>query len=162
MNIKQPQIDFRKIFRYDVTSGVLIRISSGKPAYIKYKAARYRDYGYVKVNGKQYAIHRVVWAVVHGDWPSKALDHIDRDKRNNKIENLREVSIQENQQNLPKYGNNTSGETGITKVSTGYRIRIGYKHKRICLGTFDTMEEAAKVRDAAYEALGYHPNHGKN
>jgi hypothetical protein len=163
MNIKSPPIDFRAVFTYDHERGLLIRITTGHPAGVKFKArkAPYRDYGYVKHGGKEYAVHRVVWAVVHGTWPGTSLDHIDHDKRNNRVENLRLAVAEENQRNLSKYRNNTSGRTGVEQLVSGrFRARIGYKNRRICLGTYDTLEEAAAVHEAVLNALGFHPNHG--
>lgn len=162
MNIKNPNIDFRTLFRYDYKTGGLIRLSTGVPPYVKYKKDRYREYGYVKVDGKQYAVHRVVWSVVYGKWPTTALDHIDRNKANNRIENLREVTIQKNQQNLTKYKNNSSGVTGVTLVSGKYKVRLGYKGQRLCLGTYMDIQEAEKVYQIVATALGFTDSHGKN
>ena len=163
MNIKPPPIDFRTVFTYDHEHGFLTRIATGQPAAIKFKNKKspYRNYGYVKHGSKEYAAHRVVWAVVHGAWPETSLDHIDHDKRNNRIENLRLATHAENARNLGKFRNNTSGRTGVEQLVSGrFRARIGYKNRRICLGTYDTLEEAVAVHEAVLSALGFHPNHG--
>lgn len=163
MNIKPPPIDFRTVFTYDHERALLIRIASGQPAGVKFPSNKpaHKAYGYVKHGGKEYAVHRVVWAVVHGTWPDTSLDHIDHDKRNNRIENLRLAGAGENQRNLSQYRNNTSGRTGVEQVVSGrFRARIGYKNRRICLGTYDTLEEAVAVHEAVLAALGFHPNHG--
>ncbi|MDV7394240.1 HNH endonuclease, partial [Arthrospira platensis SPKY1] len=100
-------------------------------------------------------------SVVHGEWPATSLDHIDHDTRNNRIENLRLAPPAVNGRNLSKYRNNTSGRTGITQVVSGrFQVRIGYKGRRIALGTYDTFEEAEAVHEAVLRALGFHPNHG--
>lgn len=163
MNIKPPPIDFRTVFTYDYERGLLIRITTGRPAGVKFPTnkAAHKIYGYVKHGGKEYAAHRVVWAVVHGAWPETSLDHIDHDRRNNRIENLRLAPAGENQRNLSQYRNNTSGRTGVEQVVSGrFRARIGYKNRRICLGTYDTLEEAVAVHEAVLAVLGFHPNHG--
>ena len=166
MNIKPPPIDFRTVFTYDHERGILIRIATGRPAGVQFKTKQRvrgaaQTYGFVTHESKEYAVHRVVWAVVHGTWPETSLDHIDHDKRNNRIENLRLAPAAINQQNLSQYRNNTSGRTGVEQVVSGrFRARIGYKNRRICLGTYDTLEEAVAVHEAVLAALGFHPNHG--
>jgi hypothetical protein len=163
MNIKPPPIDFRTVFTYDPEQGILIRTRTGQPAGVKNKNHKvpHKNYGYIKHGGKEYAVHRVIWAVVHGTWPETSLDHIDHDKRNNRIENLRLAPAATNAHNLSKFRNNTSGRTGITQLVDGrFRVRIGYKKQRICLGTYDTFEEAEFVHEAVLRALGFHPNHG--
>jgi hypothetical protein len=163
MNIKPPPIDFRTVFTYTPDCGFLTRIATGRPASIKFKTSKatHKAYGYVKHGGKEYAVHRVIWAVVYGAWPETSLDHIDHDKRNNRVENLRLASTGVNQQNLSRYKNNTSGRTGVQQLISGrFQVRIGYKKRRISLGTYDTLEEAIAVHEAALAALGFHPNHG--
>lgn len=166
MNIKPPPTDFRTVFTYDHERGLLIRIRTGKPAGVQYKTKKKsrgapQTYGVVNYQGRDYAVHRVVWAVVHGAWPETSLDHIDHDTLNNRIENLRLATHAENARNLSKYRNNTSGRTGVEQVVSGrFRVRIGYKNRRICLGTYDTLEEAVAVHEAVLNALGFHQNHG--
>lgn len=163
MNIKLPPIDFRSVFYYDQEQGVLTRIATGKPAWVKFSVhkAPHKQYCYVKHQGKEYAAHRVIWAVVHGEWPETSLDHIDHNKRNNRIDNLRLATHVENSRNLSRYINNTSGQNGITKTRTGkFQVRLGYGNERKCLGTYDNIEEAVAVRDAVLKVLKFHPNHG--
>jgi hypothetical protein len=166
MNIKPPPIDFRSVFTYDHERGLLIRTATGRPAGVQFKRKQrargaVQTYGFVTHENREYAVHRVVWAVVHGAWPETSLDHIDHDKRNNRIENLRLAPTAVNQQNLSLYRNNTSGRTGIQQLVSGrFQVRVGYKKQRISLGTYDTFEEAEAVHEAVLRALGFHPNHG--
>jgi hypothetical protein len=163
MNIKPPTIDFRSVFTYDHERGLLIRTTTGQPAGVKFSASKptHKAYGYVKHGGKEYAVHRVIWAVVYGAWPETSLDHIDHDKRNNRVENLRLAEAGDNQRNLSRYKNNTSGRTGVQQLVSGrFQVRIGYKKRRISLGTYDTLEEAVAVHESALAALGFHQNHG--
>lgn len=163
MNIKTPPIDFRTVFTYDHERGVLIRTTTGQPASVKFPAHKptHKMYGYVRHSGKDYAVHRVVWAVVHGAWPETSLDHIDHDKRNNRIENLRLAAPATNSKNLSRYRNNTTGYSGITSTVSGkFQVRVGHRGERKCLGTYSSLDEAIAVRDAVLAALGFHPNHG--
>ena len=57
--------------------------------------------------------HRIVWAMHYGQWPTKALDHIDGNRANNAITNLREVTVAENSRNRRLIKNSVSGHTGV-------------------------------------------------
>ena len=86
--------------------------------------------------GRQYMAHRVVFLLKYGHWPEKQIDHIDGNPKNNRIENLREVSGQTNIQNRKSRG-------------TTFNAHHGKWHARICangvshhLGYFKTETEA--------------------
>ena len=95
---------------------------------------------------KNYRMHRIIWMFFNGTFPIGAIDHIDRNKTNNKIENLREVTVSENQQNqfLPKV-NNRSGFIGVRPGYKGkFLAEITLDGKKIHLGCFDSAIEASK------------------
>lgn len=69
----------------------------------------------IKVKGKQFKAHRIVWLLCKGDFPKLVIDHIDRNRLNNKIENLREVTPKENFQNRTIRPNKDTGVVGIYK-----------------------------------------------
>ena len=101
--------------------------------------------GYFRVNfgGKFRLCSHIVWLMHKGAWPTKQLDHINRDSKDDRIENLREVSHQVNQQN--KTGANRSNKAGLRGVSLDngkYRATIVVNRKQIWLGEFDTAEKA--------------------
>ena len=121
----------------------------------------------ISINGKVklFLVHRVIWAVVHGRFPSKFIDHIDGDVRNNEISNLRDVSNQDNTKNSKMYSHNTSGITGVswdTKWKM-WRIQGGgintgtYEY----LGITKNLFEAACVRRSWELINGYSERHGK-
>lgn len=153
----------RTLFRYDGTTGTLIRISTGVAAGVHWRKARYKQYGWVDLpKRKRTQLHRVVFAVVHGRWPTGQLDHIDGDPTNNRVENLREVSGLENRRNMKRYTNNTSGYTGVRRTTSGkWQALITDNGRRICLGTFEDPEAAAAAYRAKADELGYHKNHGR-
>lgn len=108
--------------------------------------------GYIRVrggNGKEYRAHRVIWSLFNGEIPEGMLiDHIDGNKQNNKIDNLRLATRTQNNANsvgvrkreLPK---------GVTQNPSGrFRAKIYHKGIHYSLGTFDTVEEAKKVYDS--------------
>ena len=153
----------RALFRYDADTGVLIRISTGVAAGVSWRKANYHRYGWVDLQKRKRAqLHRVVFAVVHGRWPTEQIDHIDGDPTNNRVENLREVSAVENQRNMKRYVNNTSGYTGVRRTTSGkWQALITDRGKRICLGSFEDPEDAAAAYRAKADELGYHRNHGR-
>lgn len=115
------------------------------------------------VNSKPYKAHRVIWCLVNGDWPAEQIDHINGDKSDNRLVNLRAVSNRENSKNQKMRITNTSGYTGVNfqKQSGRWQVRISTETGRIYLGLFDNLEEAIAVRKDCEASFGYHKNHGR-
>lgn len=99
--------------------------------------------------------HRVSWFLFYKYWP-KIIDHIDGDKLNNKIDNLREVTHSENIYNSKKRTDNTSGKVGVSfKVDKNkWKAYYNQDGKQIHLGYFETLDEAVKARNAWEESSG--------
>ncbi len=112
---------------------------------------------------KAHRAHRLAWLYVYGEWPKKAMDHINGLKSDNRISNLRLVSHRENSMNISIGSKNTSGAIGVSWHSIGKKwrahIKINgvYKH----LGLLSDFEEALKARKEAEKEFGFHPNHGR-
>jgi hypothetical protein len=110
-------------------------------------------YLFIKISGRFYKAHRLIWLIHHGRWPSDQIDHIDRDKQNNRIENLREVTCAQNHQNQSIQKNNTSGSTGVyfrkRHVTNPWQASIFKDGKFIFRRGFPTREEAVAAREAA-------------
>ncbi len=104
--------------------------------------------------------HRVAWAMYYGVWPSGNIDHINGNRLDNRIANLRCVTKGENARNVKRSKLNTSGVTGVSPFKGRWRacIRLGGAQRH--LGIFDTLEAAAQARKAAEDGV-YHPNHGR-
>ena len=68
-----------------------------------------KGYRYIQLQGRKYAAHRLVWLLEHGKFPSLFIDHIDGNKLNNQISNLREVTIKQNSENRGVQKNNKTG-----------------------------------------------------
>lgn len=106
--------------------------------------------------------HRAVWAMFYNYWPIE-IDHINGDRQDNRIENLREVTRSENLRNARRRCTNVSGVTGVswdTKLSRWVAVIQTTYNKY--LGSFDSFEEAVAARKAAEIKYGYHPNHGRD
>lgn len=122
-----------------------------------------RGYLRIQIFGKVYCAHRIAWLIYYGRFPDYGIDHIDGDKLNNSISNLRDVSQLENNKNRSINKNNKSGFIGVTwaKHRGKWRSRIMFEGKDITLGFFDDVNEAARVRSDASIKYGFHENHGK-
>ncbi len=122
--------------------------------------------GLKSVSGKKVMLlsHRVAWLLHTGSWPTLQIDHINGDRQDNRIENLRQVTQIENHRNKQLNIRNTSGHLGVD-----YRkdcpnrpwfanIRVD---RKIHLGSYATKEEAIAARKEAERKYGYHENHGR-
>lgn len=106
---------------------------------------------------KSLIAHRVAWAIYYGELPCTHIDHIDGDKKNNKIENLRICTHNQNQHNQGIRSNNTSGYKGVSfsKHLMKWQAQICCNKKVTSLGFFNLKEDAAHAYDkAAIEAHG--------
>lgn len=100
--------------------------------------------GYIRVNiqGKRYKAHRIIWEMFNGKIPeSMVIDHIDGNKANNMIENLRLATQSQNQANKVGTG---SWPKGVKVCANGkFQARVRQHGKTYHLGTFSTVEEAS-------------------
>ena len=122
--------------------------------------------GYLRcgIGGIFILTHRIVWAITYGAWPDGEIDHINHDRSDNRLVNLRLVTKTENNRNQRKQKNNTSGVTGVIwdKRAQMWRARIYRDGQWRHLGLFKDFEDASLARRAAETELGYHVNHGQD
>ena len=167
-----PSIDYlRKRLRYEPETGKLFWMDydgmpkwwltryAGKEAFIDRS-----NYGYLlgSIDGQCYPAHRVIWSLYYGEKPSDCIDHINGTPDDNRIVNLRVVSHQENLKNCSMQSNNTSGITGVHwhKAGNKWQAQIMGNGRRITLGSFDSIEEAAVARKEAATKYGFTERHG--
>ena len=134
-------------FKYDPTTGIFSRISlKGRPT------GRLRKDGYVYIGiGKTNIMaHRLAWLYMFGTLPSGMLDHIDGNRANNAISNLRIADNSKNAMNSGIRRTNTSGFRGVCRRNDGryWAAMIRSGGARLYLGCFTSPEAAS----AAYEA----------
>jgi len=101
-------------------------------------------YWYIQLDGKRYLAHRLAWLYVYGVLPESELDHVNRDTADNRIANLRLATRSQQNHNVKKKKNNTSGFTGVDwhPKTKKWRASI-YFGRRISLGLFNNIDDAA-------------------
>jgi hypothetical protein len=107
--------------------------------------------------GRNYQAHRLAWLYVYGEWPSREIDHIDGDRRNNRIANLRLATSLQNKGNMKRRADNSSGFKGVIfcKFTGRWRSRIRHNGRVHCLGRHSTPEAAhVAYREAAERLFG--------
>lgn len=112
-------------------------------------------YKRIRINGVAYLSHRLAWMYMYGALPLGALDHVNRCKTDNRIENLRVVTNSENSQNQGLSKKNASGYRGVfwRKDRSYWVARIKKNRKTTNLGRFSAKEEAAKAYSLAASIL---------
>lgn len=122
------------------------------------------SHGYKKgrILGRDLLAHRVIWAMRNKRWPIGEIDHIDGDKLNNRLSNLREVTSSTNSMNSARSTRNTSGVTGVSfnKASKKWVAYIQSQGKFRHLGSFHTKQEAKLARLAAQQSSDFTVRHG--
>lgn len=107
--------------------------------------------------------HRVVWLLHTGSWPVDQIDHINGVRNDNRPVNLRDVSNTDNQRNMKRRADNTSGVNGVwwDKDRCRWRASIRVSGRSKHLGLFVNLSDAKTARRKAEKANGYHENHGR-
>ena len=117
-------------------------------------------YKRVMLGNRQFMQHRLIWQMKHGDLGDKQIDHIDGNKTNNKIENLRLVCGQENNRNQKLHKNSSSVFGVYKRKSNNWQARIKIDGKLVTLGIFPHWFDAVCARKSAEYRGGFHKNHG--
>jgi len=145
----------RLLLDYDEDAGILrwkYRVNrgvyAGDVAGRIHKGHRYMR---VKIKGREYAVHRLIWKIKTGNNPLKVLDHIDCNTSNNRWLNLREASPSLNNCNRGLQKNNRSGTKGVSWNSADGRwvAAISVESKKSYLGYFKEKDDAVAVVNAA-------------
>jgi hypothetical protein len=151
----------REVLDYDSATGVFTTIISRKGMGKEERAgcSDVRGYISITIDRKCYFAHVLAWLYVYGVWPDKGLDHIDTNRSNNAISNLREANESQNAGNTKFRRNNKLGVKGVMRSDSGYRAMISPNGKAIHLGCFKTVEEAANMY--RFAALAYYGKFAK-
>ncbi len=140
------------LFVYDEATGQLLRKVSPRSDRIGEPAGTIGKAGYVSlsIGCKHFYAHRIIWRMLFGVWPSH-IDHINRIRSDNRIENLREADKLTNRWNFGLSKRNTSGAIGVSWAASEEKwvARIMVRRRYIHLGCFDDKDEAIKAYKAA-------------
>lgn len=136
----------REKLDYDPTTGVFLWRRTIGTSVAGKVAGHVSNWGYIRIHvcRRKYYAHRLAWLHVHGAFPEKQIDHIDGNKKNNAIGNLRLVTESINQlcNNKPRR-NNTTGFIGVQTDRGGrFTAQIKIDGKQIYLGCFGSAEDA--------------------
>jgi len=156
------QSRFHELFAY--ADGKLIRkISIGASkarSIVSYKEPN--GYLRVRIDGKRYTVHQVVFCMQHGYIP-KMLDHINGIKDDNRIENLREANSSQNGYNTKTPKANTTGTKNVQYIKhmNKYQVRLRINKQNTVIGHFEDLELAQLVAmEARNKYHGVYANHG--
>jgi hypothetical protein len=146
----------KELFSYDEETGKFSRIvRCGRMSVgVVDNVPAFFGYIYIAIDGSKYMAHRLAWFYVHGEWPKEEIDHIDGDKTNNKISNLRVATRCQNEANKPSYRNGSTKIKGVTwdKTRCKWFSHITQNGKMKNLGRFDCFGKALSVRISAARA----------
>jgi hypothetical protein len=111
-------------------------------------------YIHIKINAKAFKAHRLIFLYHYGYFP-EFVDHIDGNKQNNRIENLREANKQENSQNQKVRWTNSSGVKGVSwhKVNKKWKVALCKNYRSYYFGTYEDKELAELVSMEATDLL---------
>lgn len=110
-----------------------------------------KGYLVASLDRKKYFLHRMAWLYVYGRHPEGEIDHINRNKSDNRISNLRECTRGQNLANQSIRTDNTSGTIGVywSKQAKKWQAYINFGNSRIHLGLHDKIDDAVQARLAA-------------
>ena len=136
-----PVERLRELFEY--SDGLLIHKLTRSKAVAGQPVGRMMRNGYITttVDNHRFLVHRIVWKLIHGTEPGQVLDHLNGDRADNCIENLREVTPQQNTFNARSKANKT-GFKGVYASGSRFVAMLRIDGKNRYLGTFFTPEEA--------------------
>lgn len=137
-----PSLQFLRDNFYVSSSGVLWRIYPDKACTSTYTDKQ--GYLVVTINYRRYFQHRIVFLMTHGYLPA-SIDHVDRDKANNRVSNLRPATQRQQAGNCKSPSVNTSGYKGVTRHKNGWQVTCGDEY----IGLFRDIKVAANAYDVA-------------
>lgn len=146
------------LFRWRIT-----KRANAKAGMLAAPTSKLRPYTQIGIDKKLYSAHHLAWFYVYGHWPNypeEEIDHVNLNKRDNRISNLRMATRSLNRGNLRVYQNSKTGIKGIRRRPSGrYEAQIQINKRKICLGTYDSMSEASSAYCAA--AIKYFGHFGR-
>jgi len=153
------QSKLKDLLHYDPLTGIFLWVQARQRINVGDVAGSTRKDGYIQISidNKLYLAHRLAWLYTYGYLPENFLDHKDRIRRHNWIDNLREVGQQCNVRNTGLRSDNTSGVKGtyFYKPTQKWSAHIKENGKNYNLGYFTDFTEAVATRLAAEQCLNW-------
>lgn len=147
------QSELKKRFEYNQDTGVFTRLFSTTVFEYGSVAGGKNSDGYIVITifGTSYRAHRLAWLYVYGSWPESKIDHINHIRDDNRIVNLREATVKQNNENTLLRSDNKSGKKGVSwdKTNRQWKAAIGHNRKMLTIGYFKSIELASD----AYRAM---------
>lgn len=144
----------KSVLTYNPSSGYFVWTQNASPGLVgKIAGNLLNGYRVIEIHGGSYAAHRLAWLYVYSEWPG-AIDHINGDRDDNRIANLRKATASQNAANMNKPERNTSGLKGVQSLPNGkFAASITCQGKHHSLGRYDTKEEASAAYLVAAKRL---------
>ena len=168
MSKKLPDISaVKELLDYDSSTGELRwKVRRNQLAQVNSLAGHIADcrgkkYYRVRIRDALIMGHWIAWAIHYGEWLTTGIDHIDGDGLNNAITNLRSAPQAVNNKNASIRKDNKTGHSGVTIRGNRFIPNIRVDGKQYWLGSYETIEEAVRVRKEALTKHGFHANHGR-
>lgn len=144
----------RSLFYYEPDTGKITRKNTRASNAPEGSEAGWNNgngYRRITIRERRFFAHRLAWFLHYGEWPNKEVDHVNGDRSDNRISNMRMAEHRENACNTKLRADNTSGYKGVTrsKGKTRWTAAIQIHGKGRSLGVYDTKEEAAAVYASA-------------
>lgn len=138
----------KELFNYDSATGVFTRIKTTSSRAMKgFIAGSVSSHGYlrIRIDGRVYFAHRLAWLYEFGEFPRGIMDHINGDRKDNRIINLRQASLSQNGFNRRMQSTNKSGVKGVSwsNRDNKWRAVIMHEGKSINVGYFTEKNAAA-------------------
>jgi hypothetical protein len=155
----------KSILDYDLDTGIFTwKVSKANRTKVGDVAGwSYNGYREIEINNKAYKAHRLAWLYVYGEMPKNLVDHVDGNRSNNKISNLREATYQENSENYKTPKTNKSGVKNVSwyKSLNKWVVSISIRKTKKTVGYYDDLELAELVAiEARNKYRGEFANHG--
>ena len=157
--------ELKEYLSYDKSTGLFTWIKKPSKKVVIGTQAGYLNKGYtmIRYKSKDYPAHRLAYGFIHGELPpdDMVIDHIDHNRQNNAIDNLRLVSNADNARNRVRRTGRVD-EAGIwyCRRRKRYIAEITLNQKKVYQKSFTDIDEAINQRKAKLLELGFHPNHG--
>jgi hypothetical protein len=148
MKTPLTQQRLRELLHYDPLTGLFTRLVAASNAPAGSAAGSLANIGYLRisVDGARYLAHRLAWLYVHGEWPQQEIDHINGDKIDNRIANLRDASRGVNCQNIRAARRDSkTGLLGVYERRGRFTACIEVSGRTVTLGDCATPTEAHAV-----------------